>query len=150
MNIGGKTRVDFGTLDLSADKGIGVVFVDLNGLKTANDSIGHNKGDEMLVSVASKITQVFESKDIYRVGGDEFLVIVTDMDKEEFGEHFERLKSLSRIEGEPSFALGAHFDDTYKDIGKTMQIADKNMYINKAEYYEANPDKDRRFPTGAI
>ena len=66
------------------------------------------------------------------------------MDRDGFNAHFEKLRSLSRIEGEPTFALGAHYDDTSKDIIKIMHTADKNMYINKAEYYEANPQLNRR------
>ncbi len=124
--------------------GIGAVFVDLNGLKTANDSKGHNEGDEMLKSVASKILSVFSKTDTYRAGGDEFLVITTDIDRDEFYSRFEKLSLLSQVKGEPAFAIGAHYDDEEKNIGKIMQIADRNMYRNKAEYYKANPDMNRR------
>ncbi len=124
--------------------GLGIVFVDVNGLKSVNDFQGHNEGDQMLVNVSSKIKTVYESKDIYRVGGDEFLIMVTDMNREEFDARFERLKSLSRMKGEPSFAVGAHFDDNRENIRNTMKIADQNMYRDKAEYYESNPDMNRR------
>ena len=124
--------------------GLGVVFVDLNGLKTANDSKGHSEGDEMLINVASKLKFIYQDKEIYRAGGDEFLIIITDMNREEFDAHFERLKSLSRLEGEPTFALGAHFEESDKDITRIMHIADQNMYRNKAEYYAANPQLNRR------
>lgn len=128
----------------SSEHGIGVVFVDLNGLKTANDSKGHNEGDEMLKNVATKIKSIYSDKEVYRVGGDEFLIITTDVDRDEFDTLFEQLKKLSRVEGEPAFALGSYYDDMEKNIEAIMQIADKNMYINKAEYYEIHPDLDRR------
>ena len=126
------------------DCGLGVVFVDLNGLKTTNDTMGHNEGDEMLINVASKLTSIYKDKEIYRAGGDEFLIIITDMDRDDFYSHFKHLKSLSRVKGDPAFALGAHYEDSEKDIRKVMNVADKNMYQNKAEYYELNPDLDRR------
>ncbi len=58
------------------------------------------------------------------------------MSREEFDEHFEKLRSLSRAEGEPTFALGAHYEDKDKSIGRIMNMADQNMYRDKAEYYE--------------
>nr|MCR5356414.1 GGDEF domain-containing protein [Lachnospiraceae bacterium] len=128
----------------SIGHGLGAVFVDLNGLKVANDSRGHDEGDEMLRSIADKLKSVYGDRDVYRVGGDEFLVIKDDMDREEFFEYFKRLESLSRVPGEPTFALGAHYDDKEKDIGKIIHIADQNMYKNKAQFYETNPEYDRR------
>ncbi len=124
--------------------GLGVVFVDLNGLKTVNDTKGHNAGDEMIKTVATKIKEIFAGSEIYRAGGDEFLVITTDMNRDIFYEHFEKLKSISRLEGQPTFALGAHYEDREKDIAKIMHIADQNMYKNKADYYQSNPNLNRR------
>ena len=66
------------------------------------------------------------------------------MNKEDFYASFKKLDSVSKIEGEPTFALGAHYEDTDKNIGKIMQTADQNMYHNKAEYYTANPPLNRR------
>ena len=124
-------------------QGLGVVFADVNGLKTANDTKGHNEGDKILVNVSDKLKSVFDEKEIYRAGGDEFLII-TDMEKYKFYASFEKLRSLSGVEGEPSFALGAHYDDAEMNIKKTMRIADLNMYENKAEYYGSHPNADRR------
>ncbi|MCR5508737.1 MAG: GGDEF domain-containing protein [Lachnospiraceae bacterium] len=128
----------------SGKKGIGIVFIDVNGLKTVNDLIGHNEGDEILKNVASKIRSVYTGNNIYRAGGDEFLVIIDDMDKDRFSSLFDKLRSLSRVKGEPAFAIGAYYDDTGMDINRIMHIADKNMYRDKADYYETNPDADRR------
>ena len=125
-------------------EGLGVVFVDLNGLKTVNDSFGHNEGDEILKNVSSKIRSVYEGKEIYRAGGDEFIVIITGIEKAEFDSLFNKLNSLSRVEGEPSFALGSHFDDGDMTIKNVMKLADADMYKNKADYYSLHPDADRR------
>lgn len=124
--------------------GLGAIFVDVNGLKKANDTKGHNAGDEMLKNVASKLRSVFPGKEIYRAGRDEFLIIIPDMNKEDFYAAFEKLDSISKIAGEPTFALGAHYEDSDKQIAKIMQAADQNMYHNKAEYYTANPHLNRR------
>ena len=125
-------------------KGFGAIYVDVNGLKKVNDSKGHNHGDEMIISVADKIRSVFDTDNIYRAGGDEFLVISTDLDEKEFYSRFERLKAVSRIAGEPTFALGADFAGNDIDIEKILHTADRNMYRNKAEYYSNTPGADRR------
>ena len=130
--------------DRDSGCGLGAVFVDLNGLKTANDSRGHDKGDEMLINVASKLKTVFSESEIYRAGGDEFLILSTEMNRDDFYAHFDQLALLSRVEGEPAFALGAHYEDDRKDIGKIMNTADHNMYIDKTQYYESHPEMDRR------
>ncbi len=127
-----------------AEYGLGVIFADLNGLKMVNDTLGHNAGDEMLKNVASRLRSLYEDKDIYRAGGDEFLMIITDMKRDEFYDRFERLKALSALEEGSSFAVGAHYDDVEKDITAVMQTADQNMYRNKADYYNSNPKLNRR------
>ncbi|MCR4689870.1 MAG: GGDEF domain-containing protein [Lachnospiraceae bacterium] len=128
----------------SEKSGVGVVFADVNGLKQVNDTKGHGEGDAMLRSVSDKLKSVFKGKEIYRAGGDEFLVIVADTTREEFFALFEQIKALSQIEGEPTFALGAEYDDMVPNISKIMQTADKKMYKDKAEYYLSHPKADRR------
>ena len=124
--------------------GCGAVFVDVNGLKKVNDSKGHDEGDDMIINVARKIKAVFDKKTIYRAGGDEFIVLITDMTEEEFNSAFERLKALSRIEGEPTFALGASYASEDIKIDRIMHIADTNMYKDKADFYTSHPGADRR------
>ena len=66
------------------------------------------------------------------------------MDCDDFYDQFKKLESIAKVPGEPTYALGAHYDNNKKNINEVMHIADKNMYRNKAEFYEANPEYDRR------
>ncbi|MCR4909007.1 MAG: GGDEF domain-containing protein [Lachnospiraceae bacterium] len=125
-------------------KGIGVIYADVNGLKRVNDTLGHDEGDKILKKVASRLKSVFSADDIYRAGGDEFLIIITDRDKNDFYSLFEQLKSFSEVKGEPAFALGAYYGDKDNDINSIMHIADADMYKNKAEYYKSHPEINRR------
>ncbi len=69
-------------LKVAAQRGtkIGVLFIDLDNFKVVNDSLGHAAGDEILEAVASRIESVLGERDhAARFGGDEFVVIVTDV-----------------------------------------------------------------------
>ena len=59
---------------VKASRSIGVAFMDLNGLKEANDELDHDAGDELLISAGQIISQAFGRDYVYRVGGDEFVV----------------------------------------------------------------------------
>ena len=132
----------------SGDKNLiskyGVIFIDVNGLKIANDTLGHSHGDDILKSVAHRLKKVFSKNEIYRIGGDEFLIMTVCKSKESFEESVKKLRALSDIENEPSFAMGYHYDETQTDIRKALKTADGNMYKDKAEYYKTHPKLDRR------
>ncbi len=123
--------------------GIGVIFVDVNGLKKVNDTNGHAAGDDMLRKVANKLMNVCGDRELYRAGGDEFLIIA-DTGREQFEKLCENLKSQSRVEGEPSFSVGACYGEDGTDIKAVMKKADTEMYANKADFYRCNPGLDRR------
>lgn len=65
------------------DQQIGAIYIDLNGLKKVNDEQGHRAGDELIVRAAGTIAGIF-AEDAYRVGGDEFVVILLDVSREDF------------------------------------------------------------------
>lgn len=122
----------------------GVVFADLNGLKTVNDDHGHNAGDILLKKAAILLQEVFENDDIYRAGGDEFVVIVTGCSREDFEEKLELLRRRSDLPENVSFAVGSCYVDAGFDIRSAMHLADENMYKDKKEYYLSHPKSDRR------
>jgi diguanylate cyclase (GGDEF)-like protein/PAS domain S-box-containing protein len=63
------------------NKSLSVVFVDLDGFKAVNDTFGHSAGDELLVTVAQRMKLALREGDsLARVGGDEFVVVLVDLD----------------------------------------------------------------------
>lgn len=122
-------------------KPYGVFFIDVNGLKTINDTNGHLAGDNLLKDVAVTMKEHFEEGEIYRVGGDEFMVIVEGVTKERFEELDANLRADRERPGRAHYAVGSCFsDETNDDIKKCMQIADTRMYEDKEQYYKRHPE----------
>ena len=98
-------------------------------------------GDNLLKDVASTLQELqVKDMEIYRVGGDEFMIISPNLPQAEF----EALKAafLENAErpGRAHFALGGCHSDEVDDIRKAMQKADARMYEVKAEYYKRHPE----------
>lgn len=117
-----------------------IVFADLNGLKRVNDTEGHNSGDEMIREAASIIQSVFFDSEVYRAGGDEFMVISCGISKEEVEKRVEDLRSRAAKSNNVRMAVGLATSEEEEDILKAMRAADKNMYEDKDAYYWAHPE----------
>ena len=122
----------------------GIVNMDLNGLKTVNDKEGHDKGDAYIMECVDVMKIVFNRKDLYRVGGDEFLVILTSVTKEEFEEKVRKIKELSNGKSKASLAVGSFWCEGDISTRDALRKADEDMYENKKEYYLNHPELNRR------
>lgn len=129
---------------VNAPRSLGVVFADLNGLKTVNDNNGHDAGDKLLSRAASLLKIAFGEDEIYRAGGDEFVVFCIDCTEEGLNEKTSQLRGLADNTSDVSFAVGSVFCEGEYDICRAMQTADERMYKDKEEFYRLHPEKDRR------
>lgn len=125
-------------------KEYGIVFADLNGLKTVNDVEGHTAGDRLLVKAAEKLKSVFGDCDIYRAGGDEFMMIALHTPEEELEKRIEQLRKDSEDPEKISFALGLYYERDGGDIRDAMRLSDEKMYEDKQSYYKKYPERKRR------
>ena len=116
----------------------GVLFADLNGLKRVNDEQGHAAGDKMLCAAASILQSVFHNGEVYRAGGDEFMILVNEISEDDVQDRVARVHFLSGKTENVRFSIGVCYGK--KDIRKAMRLADERMYAFKNGYYEAHPE----------
>jgi len=119
----------------------GVLYLDVNGLKVANDTYGHEAGDRLIQGAAHLLQEVFAEYEVYRAGGDEFVVLSDRMSETEFLEAARTARQLSGKDGRPEVAVGFYWPECPKPISAIMAVADERMYQDKAEY---NKTHDRR------
>ena len=117
-----------------------VIFADLNGLKRINDEKGHSSGDRLLRTASAILSQIFYDCDVYRAGGDEFMLIAQGLDEDELKNRLIQLDEKSAIDSYVNFAIGYYFVRNGEDIRLAMKNADEKMYINKKEYYMKHPE----------
>ena len=113
---------------------------DCDDLKTVNDQYGHDKGDEYIKSAAKLICRTFKHSPVFRVGGDEFIVILQDEDyrnRDDLANQFRQSRASSEAAGESweqaRVSMGiAVFDPTVDaSLNDAMRRADKAMYEQK-------------------
>lgn len=120
------------------DTSVGVCFIDINGLKQLNDTKGHDVGDELIVEVANTAASVFKKKYCYRIGGDEFVIIIPQIDSNYFYKQTEKLRAKNK---KNTMAIGAMWQDNAQNIIELINSADKLMYNDKASYYSNSNDR---------
>ena len=128
---------------------VGVLFMDLDGLKPVNDSYGHAAGDRLLAAAATRLKESLRSYDfVGRIGGDEFLAILPGIGADNIANSVALLKSkLSEqpvelgegIQVRPMISIGAAlYPDDAADPDTLVYLSDKRMYDDK--------EKSRRTP----
>lgn len=120
---------------------VGVIYLDLNGLKEINDKMGHLAGDTLIISASYVLQEIFADNS-YRIGGDEFVVIEQDVLESEFYSKYDKL--LARMkELEISVATGYVWKENCSNLTEILKEADQKMYEDKKRYYSI-AQKDRR------
>lgn len=116
-----------------------IISIDMNGLKKINDTLGHLAGDEAIVSVATCFFQVLKWKQaVYRIGGDEFIIICRKTSEEEMLKIVSDIKeSISHTKYSVSIGY-CYSNDIRKDIDDMIKDSDEMMYEDKALYYSKN------------
>ncbi len=134
--LGNRHAVERFFTQIHNDKSIGLVFCDVCGLKFVNDNVGHLAGDNLIHLIEDIVKTVFRENDIYRWGGDEILILVSEIPQDEFYRRCEYLKEKS-LENDVPLAVGSvwkpNVNDSYE---KLLEQADKKMYAHKNWLYQ--------------
>ena len=122
-----------------------VTMIDLNDLKVTNDTLGHERGDDLIIGLCRIVQGIFTKSSIYRIGGDEFVVISEKDDLKNIQQLEMKFKDMidkSRKAAKKEFAISAaigvaifnpKLDNNLED---TFKRADAEMYKNKKSMKE--------------
>lgn len=159
-----KCLVNYLTNEASERKRCIIIVFDVNDFKYINDAYGHSAGDEILIAVSDVLKDSYRNVgECYRMGGDEFAVIMLkDIEKiQQINEHFiknleEKRESLKKEDSKkkeedrlpelPHISYGtAIYEPSNKKkqtLPDTQKLADADMYANKEVYYQKNPKRN--------
>ena len=124
-------------LDTNRQLPISIIIADINGLKIINDSLGHEKGDQLLIKSANILKSIIRQEDILaRQGGDEFAILLPQTDSKVAEIIIKRIKECEKKtetdELTVSIALGTSTKTVIdQDIHEVLKVADNHMYQNK-------------------
>lgn len=122
---------------------LGVIYLDMNGLKAINDQFGHKQGDKCLIKLAHIILKLFPLDSCYRIGGDEYVIICQKITQSDFNNRIIILTNAFMHMSDFSVSVGAHWTNTEEPLDKILGIADQRMYQDKKTYYRNKPLTDR-------
>lgn len=115
----------------------GIIYIDINGMKEINDFYGHHQGDKILITTVAKVFNLFKSDELFRIGGDEFVIITYDLTETDFYEKFNLLRNIfcEKTNLPFSIATGSCWVKSPSDLNSLLQQADSAMYTDKKKFY---------------
>lgn len=138
-------------------KGTAILFFDVNNLKYVNDNLGHQAGNKLLLAASDKLQELFPECG-YRIGGDEFIVLLSNIKEKDISkkieepiEIFRKYMAQKTNEDEEgiiySASVGYEIGSIEETLDEVKEKADKKMYANKKAYKQSHPDYDMRSKT---
>jgi diguanylate cyclase (GGDEF)-like protein len=143
--LGNRFSVEKFVKRLDKNKCIGAVYCDITGLKNVNDTQGHEAGDKLILRASDCLKKIFSDYGIFRIGGDEFLVLCPEITEDDLYKKTEQLKECSK-KSNSLMAVGAAWrENFYEGLDKLLTESEHNMYIDKSEYYRKAGIERRKF-----
>lgn len=119
------------------------VYLDVNGLHEMNNLAGHEAGDLMLNAVADALRKYFPAAYLFRLGGDEFLVIAKGVAEIAVLKQLD-LAQKELLQHHYSVSIGVEHDESGRNLELVVNAADKKMLAAKRAYYASLGDRRRR------
>ncbi|MCR5594608.1 MAG: GGDEF domain-containing protein [Lachnospiraceae bacterium] len=121
----------------------GYVISDINALKKANDTYGHERGDELIQTVADRLSEVFGKHNVFRIGGDEFVAYCFAPTAGVFEATVQKAINLLSDKDASASIGGAYAADSSSDLQLIKKKAEEYMYNAKELYYINSEDRRR-------
>ena len=121
----------------------GVIFCDLNKLKFTNDNYGHDAGDKLICNFANILRSLFQTEDIIRYGGDEFVIIIKGIAQDKFNLLLRDFDNVNKQDEVPYASIGYLWDKNCTDLQNLINQAENKMYLDKNEFYKKYPEFHR-------
>lgn len=123
---------------------VGVGFLDINGLKWINDTLGHDMGNKVIQKICTILNEHIEQQYIYRISGDEFVMIWPDVDYKVFMSAAKKLEAA--LFAEKNIASFGFVWGKEEDTGIAVCKAEKAMRTAKNKFYAANAELEDSRP----
>lgn len=124
---------------------LGVVSVDINGLRKRNQEFGMSYGDAMVKSIAEVLKDSFQDSQIYRFSGDEFLVICENLSNAVFRENVKLAKRKAEELFPFGISMGTFWTDHDIQLDELLYLANERMLLEKQEYYRRTDIKGKNY-----
>lgn len=137
--LGNRTAFQEDTdLDQTYTGSMAYIMVDANNLKKVNDTLGHQKGDELITQITRCLKQVIKNEGkCYRIGGDEFVISLRNKTRQDIENYITQIQNKIQIaDAQSSIPISAAIGyawtaESHKDLEKLLHEADEAMYENK-------------------
>ena len=139
--LGNRRAFENALIEFSEIRDVGVIFCDVNGLKSTNDNLGHAAGDALLQSFSDLLREQFPPGEIFRISGDEFVILQRISDAGKFTSDVRKLRTA--VSGKQDIASLGYALGKGSDVLTLVSVAEKDMYADKKSYYERH-GLDRR------
>lgn len=123
---------------------VGVGFLDINGLKWINDMLSHDMGNKVIQKICTILNEHIEQQYIYRISGDEFVIIWPDVDYKVFMSAAKKLEAA--LFAEKNIASFGFVWGKEEDTGIAVRKAEKAMRTAKNKFYAANAELEDSRP----
>ena len=123
---------------------VGVGFLDINGMKWINDTLGHDMGNKVIQKICTILNEHIEQQYIYRISGDEFVMIWPDVDYKVFMSAAKKLEAA--LFAEKNIASFGFVWGKEEDTGIAVRKAEKAMRTAKNKFYAANAELEDSRP----
>lgn len=138
-----KFNADIESLGKSGDQIFTCLYIDANGLHELNNILGHQKGDDMLCCVADTLRKYFPDERVYRIGGDEFVVLSIKLSKRAVELAVEKVRRDLQVDNY-EISVGIAIGPCGRNVEKIVAAAELKMRKDKDNYYMNNGDSRRK------